>query len=91
MTIHEEIRAKVKKVKIVGFIFWLLFAIPIFLQRSDLFALQMVAFAGFGGSVLYILLFLKCPECSAKIGQTALQNKSLNFCPECGADFSGNA
>ena len=91
MTINEKIRAKIKKTKIIGFTFWLVFAIPIFLQRSDLFGLQMLAFAGFGGTVIYILYFLKCPKCDARIGQTAMQNKALNFCPERGTDFKERA
>ena len=95
MTISESIHSKLKKAKIIGFIFWLLFAATIVIPvEGNLFFISLIPFIGFGGTVLYILLFLKCPRCDTAIGQATANSggffskkSNLNFCPNCGVDF----
>lgn len=89
MTIKEKIRKKVLKGKVAAFLFWLLFAGGMFVVGDEVNPFYMlIPFVGFGGAILYLLLFIKCPKCKAGQGQMALQAKELNFCYSCGENFN---
>ena len=96
MTIEELIAGKLRKAKIVGFLFWLAFAATIFFPfEGNLFFFSLIPFAGFGGTVIYVMYFLKCPKCSSPVGQASLspgspfnQKSKLNYCPNCGVSFN---
>lgn len=96
MTISDAIKAKLRKATIIGFLFWLAFAASIFAQKDGgMFFVSLIPFAGFGGTILYILFFIKCPRCSAPLGQVAMSSRTpfsgktkLNFCPNCGVNLN---
>lgn len=88
MTIGERVKAQMFKARVAAFGFWLLFALGMFLPLPDTYrALMMVPFFGFMGSVLYILFFVKCPKCDARLGQVMGGFGKPRFCPGCGASF----
>jgi hypothetical protein len=81
-TIGEPLKARIFKAKAIGFAFWLLFAAAFFLPMgSVLQPLMLVPFVGFAGSVLYILVFVKCPECGKRRGSAiaASTSRSVSF------------
>ena len=88
--------AKLRTAKIVGFLFWLAFAASIFvLREGGMFFVALIPFVGFGGTVLYILFFVKCPRCTAPLGQASMAmhtpfsgKTKLNFCPNCGVNLN---
>lgn len=96
MTIGEAINGKLRRAKIVGFLFWLAFAATMFIPREGrVFFISMIPFAGFGGTILYIFFFIKCPRCGAPLGQAGATSGSLfskktklNFCPNCGVNLN---
>ena len=95
MTLSDQIETKVKRAKIVGLAFWLAFAAMIFFDNAGgLFFLAFIPFIGFGGTILYILYFIKCPNCKVELGQAAAysgnffqKESKLNYCPNCGVNF----
>lgn len=88
MTIREALKAQMFKARVVAFGFWLLFAAGFFLPNNSPFKpLLLIPFIGFAGSVLYILFFVKCPKCSARLGQAMGGINKPNFCPGCGVNF----
>lgn len=96
MTISTAINAKVRRAKIVGFSFWLLFAVSIFVPSTgSVLFLSVIPFVGFAATILYIIFFIKCPRCSARLGPVTMQSggifsrkAKLNFCPNCGVDLN---
>lgn len=96
MTIEELIGRKLRKAKIIGFLFWLSFAATIFTpQEGNMFFISLIPFAGFGGTVLYVMFFVKCPKCDAPLGQASMNSgipfrkkTKLNYCPNCGVNLS---
>jgi hypothetical protein len=98
MTIQEHISEKLWKAKIIGFVFWLAFALTIFLPfDKEFFFLSIIPFIGFAGTALYILFFIRCPRCAARLGRTSIASGSpfqskikLNHCPKCGVNLNEN-
>ncbi len=96
MKIEELINKKMRKVKIIGFLFWLAFGAMIFIPKDgNLFYLSLIPFIGFGGTIIYLMYFIKCPKCYAQLGQASMSSgnifskkSKLNFCPNCGVNFS---
>jgi len=87
-TIRETLKAQMFKAKAIGFAFWLLFAAGFFLPKgSELQPLMIVPFVGFAGSVLYMLVFVKCPKCGTRLGQAMSSMSKPDFCPGCGVSF----
>jgi hypothetical protein len=87
-TIRETIKSQIFKARAVAFGFWLLFAGSFFLpNESPLKPLLFIPFFGFAASVLYILFFVKCPKCGARLGQAMSSMSKPNFCPGCGVSF----
>ncbi|MGD0504992.1 MAG: hypothetical protein ABSD02_19830 [Steroidobacteraceae bacterium] len=46
----------------------------------------------FAGAILGMTFFIKCPRCSARLGQFSMQTpfsfgRQINFCPYCGVSF----
>lgn len=99
MTIEELVSGKLKKAKIVGFMFWLAFAATMFFaQNANVFFFSLIPFAGFMGTIFYILFFIKCPRCGASLAQASMISSSLlgkksklNYCPNCGVSLSETA
>ena len=92
MTIGELIKAQMFKARAIAFGFWLLFAAGMFLPTSGIYkTLLFLPFIGFAGSVLYILFFVKCPKCDARLGQVMSSISKPKFCPGCGVSFDSLA
>jgi hypothetical protein len=95
MTISELIHGKLRKAKIIGFLFWLAFAATIFMPgEGNMFFVSFIPFAGFGGTILYAMYSVKCPRCSASLGHVSMSLRSpfsrkvkLNYCPNCGVSL----
>jgi len=55
--------------------------------------LQLPAFIGFFGAVVYVLFAIRCPRCNGRLGQTfashgiPFSETKVRFCPFCGLDF----
>ena len=91
-TIRETLKAKMLKAKIAAFGFWLLFAAGFFLPKDSAYLpLLVIPFIGFAGSVLYMLLFIRCPKCGERLGQAMSGISKVNFCPSCGTSFDASA
>ena len=81
---------------IIGFLFWLGFAATIVLaEQQELFLLSLISFAGFVGTIVYIMFFISCPRCKAPLGNASMiygkpfsRKISLNYCPNCGVDLN---
>jgi hypothetical protein len=58
-------------------------------------AVPIVGFVFFGGAILALQRFVKCPNCKARLGQTIAMPVALswgsgprvNFCPFCGVNL----
>ncbi len=88
MTIRERLESQMFRARAGAVGFWLLFVACFFLPKdSHHQVLQLVSFAGFAGSVLYIALFVKCPKCGARLGPALSTLRRPNFCPNCGIGF----
>ena len=88
MTIRERLKAKMFKARAIGFGFWLLFAGSFFLPKNSPYApFLLIPFVGFAGSVLYVLYFVRCPKCDARLGQSLSTTSQTNFCPGCGVSL----
>ena len=91
-TIRETLSTQLFRAKVVSFGSWVLIAAGYFLPKgSALQTLVLVAFLCFAGSVLYIIYFVKCPKCSARLGQAMSGMSKPNFCPGCGVSFDSRA
>jgi hypothetical protein len=96
MTIKEFITKKLRKATMIGFLFWLAFGATIIIPKEgNLFFISLIPFAGFFGTIIYIIFFVKCPKCSTPLGQASMSYRNpfsrktkLNFCPNCGVDFN---
>jgi len=92
MTIREQLKGKMFKARVIAFGFWILFAGSFFLPKNSPYTpLFLIPFAGFAGSVLYILFFVRCPKCDARLGQALSSTSQINFCPGCGVDLESTA
>lgn len=92
MTIGELVKAKMFKARAVAFGCWLLFAASIFLDVPDTYrALSFIPFTGFMGSIVFIIFFVTCPKCDARLGQVMSSIKKPKFCPSCGTSFDSRA
>jgi hypothetical protein len=92
MKIRDQLKAKMFKARFVAIGFWLLIAAGYFLPEGSPYQkLLIVPFIGFAGSVLYIILFVRCPKCDAKLGQAMSSSNKPNFCPGCGVSFDSQA
>ena len=89
MIIREKLKEQMQRARMVAFGFWLLFAAGMFLPDSlgAVRILNFIPFLGFGGSVLYIMFYVKCPKCGARLGQSLSSISKPNFCPGCGVSF----
>jgi hypothetical protein len=88
MTIREKLKARMFKARAIAFGFWLLFAAGFLLPKNSPYAfLLLVPFAGFAGTVLYMLFFVRCPKCGARLGQAMNSTSQINFCPGCGVSL----
>jgi hypothetical protein len=88
MTIREILKKKLLVARIVAFGFWLLFAASFFLPHGSKYApLAFIPFVGFGASVLYVIFFVTCPKCGARLGQVMSSTGKTNFCPGCGTSL----
>jgi hypothetical protein len=76
----------------VGFGCWLLLAIagPLGFHGNQLPLFAIIGVLGFGGAIISIM-FIRCPKCSAPLGQTIamptalrIGGRQVNFCPYCG-------
>jgi hypothetical protein len=96
MTIADTIKTKLLRAKIVGFLFWVAFAASIFLHKEGgTFFLSLIPFAGFAGTIWYVMFFIRCPRCAAPLGQASMHmsgvftgKSKLNFCPNCGVNLN---
>jgi hypothetical protein len=87
-TIREQLKARMFKARLVAFGFWLLFAAGMFLPKGNAYAaLLFIPFVGFAASVLYVIFFVRCPKCGARLGQAMSSMSKPNFCPGCGVSF----
>jgi hypothetical protein len=88
MTIRDKLKSQMLKAQLVAFGFWLLFVAGNLLPTGTTYqALLFIPFIGFAGSVLYLLLLIKCPNCGARLGQAFSSLSKPNFCPVCGIAF----
>lgn len=87
MTIRKLLKARIFKARVAGFGCWLLCAGFIFVVPDAYKAWALIPTLGFAGSVLYVLFFLRCPKCGARIGQAMTGMSKLNFCPTCGVSM----
>jgi hypothetical protein len=88
MTIRQQLRSQLFKARGVAFACWFVLAGVILFSPSDRWrALAVIPFAGFFGSVVYMIFFIKCPKCRAQLGQTMNSMRKANFCPGCGVSF----
>jgi drug/metabolite transporter (DMT)-like permease len=96
-TIRDYIKTRVRWCFAVAIAGWLMVALgggfAKDLPRSiPPFALPLVGFVMFGGSILALQRIAKCPKCKANLGQTIAMPLALswgsgpkiNFCPFCG-------
>ena len=96
MTIRDYIKRRVRWAAGIGFGGWLLFAIsgPLELVPRPMLPLfATIGVIGFGGAILSIM-FIRCPKCSASLGQTIamptalrIGGRQVNFCPYCGVNL----
>lgn len=92
MTIRDQLKAQMFKARAVAFGFWLLFAAGFLLPVGSPYqALLFIPFTGFVGAILYVLFFVKCPKCDARLGQAMNSLSKPNFCPSCGVSFDSPA
>lgn len=86
MTIRELLKARLFKARaaIVGC--WLLGVGILFLDVPVSYKIwaSLISAFGIGAAVLYMLYFVRCPKCGARIGQAMTGIRKFNFCPTCG-------
>lgn len=88
MTIRELLKARTFKARVVGLGCWLLCVGVLFLYIPDSYkAWVLVPTLGFVCALLYMLYFIRCPKCDARIGQAMTGMSKLNFCPTCGVSM----
>lgn len=97
-TIRMFIKRRVWALTAVGFTSWLLFALSAALSDATTRkhpppVLAVCAFVLFGAAALFLQLWVRCPKCSRRLGQTIALPvafggmKAPNFCPYCGVDL----
>ncbi|TXH77462.1 MAG: hypothetical protein E6Q88_01030 [Lysobacteraceae bacterium] len=92
MTIRDQLKSQMFKARAVAFGCWLVLAGCLFFFKNSINpAWFSIPFIGFAGSVLYILFFVKCPMCGARLGQVLSSMHKPDFCPGCGVNFDSRA
>lgn len=97
-TIRKFIRRRVRLLAAAAFGGWLLVALSAALssghaQPHPPSVLMICGFVLFGGAALLLGLWIRCPKCSRRLGQTIAVPvafggmKAPNFCPFCGVDL----
>jgi hypothetical protein len=99
-TIRDYLKSRVRRCFAVAIAGWLLIALGASFAKDlppDIppFALPIVGFVLFGGSILALQRIAKCPKCKANLGQTIAMPLALNlgsgprinFCPYCGVSL----
>jgi hypothetical protein len=99
-TIRDYIKSRVRRCFAIAIVGWLLVALGGGFAKDlppDIppFALPVVGFVMFGGSILALQRIAKCPKCKANLGQTIAMPLALswgsgakiNFCPYCGVSL----
>lgn len=88
MTIREHIRSRLIRgwVSLACFVLLLILTVMA-VHETDNEALIFIPFAGAFLSSLYLSFFIRCPKCSARIGDRLGGVSSIKFCPGCGESF----
>jgi hypothetical protein len=90
-TIRSYIKYRVRWCLAVGIGGWVIIASAIG-SRADNPLINILGFLIFGGAML-ALQWIKCPRCSARLGQIGMAlaapvfRPQPNFCPYCGVNF----
>ena len=97
-TIRNLVRRRVRGLAAAGFSGWLLFALSGALSGGTAKGhpppvLVICGFVLFGGAILCLQLWVTCPKCSRRLGQTIAMpvafggRKAPNYCPFCGVSL----
>jgi hypothetical protein len=96
MTIREYISKRTRIALGIAFGGWLFFLVAgvVGTRYLDNPLIVMIGFLVFGGAVIYMALFIKCPRCGFRLGQAGMilvfrrtGAQSVNFCAHCGVSF----
>jgi hypothetical protein len=95
-TIRDRIKRRVRSWLLIAVGGWLLFALATAMGRgkTDL-PLIALGFTLFAAAILGIHTTVRCPKCSARLGQTIAMplafnigwSPPINFCPYCGVSL----
>jgi hypothetical protein len=99
-TIRDYIKSRVRWCGALAIAGWLTLAIGGSLAKDmpagmPPFALPLLGFAMFGGSIVALQWLVRCPKCRARLGQTIAMplafswgsGPKINFCPFCGVNL----
>jgi hypothetical protein len=103
MTIRQYLKRRTRLFLAMAIGSWLLCALPIGLfggsgqlqpGRGDIppTVAFFLGFPIFAGAIIGMMFFVKCPRCSARLGQFTMQTpfstgRQMNFCPYCGVNL----
>ncbi len=95
MSIASELQRKIVTARLIGFGFFGLFVVGLFLPKGSLTqALRLVPFIGVAATALYINAKAVCPKCKQRLPQERYGlglDKNLHRCPGCGLDLDAAA
>ena len=96
-TIRDYLKRRTRRIMAVGIGGWLLCALAMSVLGQGATGpgpLFFVGFAVFGGAIITLLFFVKCPKCKARFGQLGPEiafrvwgRRQVNFCPYCGVSL----
>jgi hypothetical protein len=97
MTVRESILRQKRKAGVVALAGFLLFVLGMVIRLGGppLLALALPGFALCAGSIVYLLVFVRCPICRGAIGPAVSYGgrpfsigSSFQYCPFCGIAFN---
>jgi exosortase/archaeosortase len=97
MTIRESLTKKKRKVSIIAFAAWIIFAFGSILNSKHYAEMSIFipTFVIFMACVAYLLFGIRCPKCKGIMGYVISYtsspfsiSKKINYCPYCGQDLN---
>jgi hypothetical protein len=91
MTIRDKLKWQMFWGRTVGFGCWLVIILLIvFAENQAIMPLIILPVIGFIGAILYVLLFVKCPNCGGGMAQFMSGLRQVNYCPYCGVSLDAD-
>lgn len=88
-TIEKNLKSRLSKARLVALCCWLLFVLVLVLPLDGVLRyFALLPFLGMLSAIFYLLFFIRCPRCSARIGQSMTGMAKVNYCPSCGLDLN---